>query len=146
MVRLCCPVRGPICAIPSCAPAGTMCARRVLSEPRVVYVRRKSNLTWDLGIHFTRWYGCAALYVGIYVQSRIVLLPGLWALDVCCPSLGLCAFDINRTRCAALYVGLYVQFRVVLLPGLCALDVCWPSLGLCAFNVNRTQDVISVYT
>ena len=70
---------------------------------------------------------------------RIVLLPGLCALDVCRPSLGLCAFDVNRTRCAALYVGLYVQSRVVLLPGLCAVDVCWPSLALCAFDVDQTR-------
>ena len=53
---------------------------------------------------------CAALrYVGQYVEYRIVLLPGLCALDIFCPSLGLFAFDVNRTRCAALrYVGQYV--------------------------------------
>ena len=59
-------------------------------------------------------------------------------LDVCWSSLGLCAFDVNRTPCSALlYRGLGVQSRIVLLPGLCALDVCWPSLRLCAFDVNR---------
>ena len=92
------------------------------------------------------WYGWAALCVGLDLQSRIVLLPGLCALDVCWLSLGLCEFDVDRTRCAALYVGLYVQSRVMLLPGLCALDVCWMSLGLCAFDVNRTRDGISVYS
>ena len=55
-------------------------------------------------------------------MSRIVLLPGLCALDVCCPSLGLCALDVC---CPSL--------------GLCALDVSCPILGLCAFDVNRTR-------
>ena len=97
------------------------------------------------------WYGCAAQYVGLGVLSRIVLLPGLCALDLCWPSQGLCAFDVNRTEmrsryilslwygCAAECVGLGVLSRVVLLPGLCAFEVCWPSLGLCAFDVNRTR-------
>ena len=68
---VCCPpVRGPICVIPDRAPAGTMCARHVLSERSVL---------------------CASLrYVGQLVVSRIVLLPGLCLLDVCCPSIGLC--------------------------------------------------------
>ena len=67
-------------------------------------------------------------------------------LDVCCPSIGLCTFDVNRTRCAALlYVGQYVQSRIVLLPGLCALDVCWPSLGLCAIDVNQTRCAALLY-
>ena len=59
---------------------------------------------------------CAALlYVGRYVQSRIVLLPGLFALDVCWQSLDFCAFRRYQTRCAApLYVGLGVQSRIVL--------------------------------
>ena len=93
VVRLCCPVRGPRRAVPGCAPAGTMCARRVLAEPRVVGFRRKPNTGCDPGIYFSVWYGCAALYVGLYVKSRIVmLLPGLCALDVCGPSLRLCAF------------------------------------------------------
>ena len=71
---------------------------------------------------------CAALYVGLYVQSRVVLmpelqsrvvlLPGVCVLDVCSPRLGLSAIVVNRTRCAALYVGLYVQSRVVLTPEL----------------------------
>ena len=69
-----------------------------------------------------------------------MLLPGLYALDVCWLRLGLCVFDVNRTRCAALYVGLYVQSsRFVLLPGLYALDMCCPSLGFGAFDVNRTR-------
>ena len=54
VVRLCCPVYGPRCAVPGCAPAGTMVvlalrviasgctrARRVLTEPKIVYARRK---------------------------------------------------------------------------------------------------------
>ena len=58
-----------------------------------------------------------------------MFLPELYAIDVCYPSIGLCAFDVNRTHCATLlYMGLGVQSRIVLLPGLCALDVCWPSL------------------
>ena len=87
------------------------------------------------------WYGCAAQCVSLGVQSRVVLLQGLCALlDMYWPSLGLCAFDGNRTCCAALlFVGQYVQSRIVLLPGLCALNVCWPSLELCAFDVNRTR-------
>ena len=61
---------------------------------------------------------CDVLCVGLYVQSRIVFLPGQCALDVCWSSLGLCAFDVNRIRWAALlYVSLYVQSRIVLLPG-----------------------------
>ena len=69
-----------------------------------------------------------------------MLLPGLGTLDMCCPSLGLCAFNVNRTRCAALrYVGQYVQSRIVLLLGQCALDMCCPGLGLYAFDVNRTR-------
>ena len=64
------------------------------------------------------------MYMGLYVQAWVVLLPGLYALDVCWPRLGLCAFDVKRIRCAALYVGLYVQYRILLLPGLCELDVC----------------------
>ena len=66
-----------------------MCARHVLSEPRIV---------------------CAALrYVDQYLLSRIELLPGLCPLDVCCESLGLWAFEVYRTCCAALrYVGHYV--------------------------------------
>ena len=80
-----------------------------------------------------RW-GCV-----LYVKSRVELMPGLCALDVCWPSLGLCAFDVSRTRCAALYVSPYVQSRIVLLPALWALNVCWPSLGLCAFDVNRIR-------
>ena len=67
---------------------------------------------------------CAAMYMGLYVQAWVVLLPGLYALDVCWPRLGLCAFDVKRIRCAALYVGLYRQYRISLLPGLCELDVC----------------------
>ena len=73
--------------------------------------------------------------MGLYVQYRIVLLPGVCALDVCWPSLGLSAFDVNRTRCAILCVGLYVQSRVVLLTGLCAIDEFWPRLGV--FFVRR---------
>ena len=76
--------------------------------------------------------------MGLFVQLRFVLLPGLCALDLCWPSLGLCAFDVNRTRFATmLHVGLYVLSQIVLLSGLCALDVCWLSLGLCVFDVNR---------
>ena len=53
--------------------------------------------------------------MGLGVQSRIVLLPGLCALNVCYLSLKLCTFDVNRTRCAAmLYVGLGVQSKIVL--------------------------------
>ena len=38
---LCCPaVRGSICEVSDCDPAGTMCARHVLSEPRAMCVRR----------------------------------------------------------------------------------------------------------
>ena len=75
-----------------------------------------------------------------------MLLPELYAIDVCCPRIGLCAFDVNQTRCAALlYVGLGVQSRNVLLPGLCSLHVCCPSLELCALNVNRTRYVSLLY-
>ena len=66
---------------------------------------------------------CANVYMGLYVQAWVVLLPGLYMLDVCWPRIGLCAFDVKRIRCAALYVGLYVQYRILLLPGLCELDV-----------------------
>ena len=38
VVRLCRTVRGPRRAVQGCAPAGTMCARHVLAEPRVVCV------------------------------------------------------------------------------------------------------------
>ena len=79
------------------------------------------------------------LYVSLYSQSRILLLPGLCAIDLCWPSLGFFTFDVNRTDCAILCVGLYVQSRNVLLQELCAFDVRWPSLGLCAFGVNRTR-------
>ena len=90
------------CVVPGCAPAGTtvtlvlrelaepmvlpdrraiascyICAQRVLAEPKVVCVRRKSNPRWDLGILFAMWYGWAALYVDLDIQSRVVLLPGL---------------------------------------------------------------------
>ena len=69
-----------------------------------------------------------------------MLLPGLCALDMCCPSLGLCAFDVNRTFCVALgHVSQYVLSRIVLLRGLCALEMCCPSLGLCEFDVNQTR-------
>ena len=53
------------------------CARRVQAEPRVMCVRRKSNPRCDPGIYFSVWYGCATLCVGLDVQSRVVLLPGL---------------------------------------------------------------------
>ena len=74
------------------------------------------------------------------MQPRIVFLAELCTLHVCWSSLGVCAFNVYRTRYAALlYVGLYVQSRIVLLVGICAVDVCWSSLGLCAFDVNRTR-------
>ena len=58
------------------------------------------------------------------------------------PSLGLCTFDVNRTRCGALlYVGLGVQSLIVLL----SLDMCCPSLGLCAFDANRTRCATLLY-
>ena len=48
--------------------------------------------------------------MGLGVQYLIVLMP----LDMCCPSLELCAFNVNRTRCGALlYVGLGVQSLIV---------------------------------
>ena len=82
----------------------------------------------------------------LYEQSRIVLLPELYEIDVCCPRIGLCAFDVNQTSCAALlYMGLDVQSRNVLLPELCSLHVCCPSLELCAFDVNRTRCVALLY-
>ena len=43
--------------------------RRLQAEPSVVAFDVNRNR-------------CDALYVGLYVQSRVVLLPGLWALDV----------------------------------------------------------------
>ena len=89
---LCCPVHEAICAVPDCAPSGTVCARRVLSEPRVVCVRHKSNS------------------LRCPVRGPICVVP------------------------------------VALLPGLCAPDVCWSSIGLCAFDVNRTRDGISVHS
>ena len=60
---------------------------RVLFEPRVVCVRRANR---------TRYV--SLLYVGLGVQSRIVLLQALCSLDVRCPSLEVCAFDVERTR------------------------------------------------
>ena len=75
--------------------------------------------------------------MGLYLQSRIVLLPRLCALDVCWPRLGLFAFDVNRTGFAALlYAGLYVQSRILHQQGLCAHDVFKPNQGFCAFAVN----------
>ena len=120
---LCCPVRGPTCAVSRCVPAGTMGARRVLAVPRVVCVRRKSN----------------PLYCPICGPKQILglCLPGPCAVDVCCQAKGCVPIDVNRNCCASLYVGLYMEFTNVLLPGPCALDVFWLSLGLCAFDVNR---------
>ena len=62
-----------------------MFAGRVLFEPRGVCVRRANR---------TRYV--SLLYVGLGVQSRIVLLQDLYAIDICCPSLGVCAFNVNR--------------------------------------------------
>ena len=75
-----------------------------------------------------------------------MLLSGLCALDVCCSTLGLCAFDVNRIgRAALMYVGLYFQSRIVFLVGLCAFGVCWSSLGLCALAVKRTRCAALLY-
>ena len=59
-------------AIASCC----VYARRVLTQPRVVSIRCKSILRCDPGIYFAVWYSCVDLYVSLYVQSRVVLLPG----------------------------------------------------------------------
>ena len=90
VVRLCFPVRGPLCAVPGRALAGTMVvlalhvsaeplvvlgrraiasdckrARRVLTESQVVCARRKLNSRCDLSMCFAVLYGCAALCVGL---------------------------------------------------------------------------------
>ena len=97
-----------------------MCARRVLVELRVVCVRRTSNRF-------------AALYVGQYVQSTIVLLPGLCALDVCCPTIGLRAFDVNRTRDSIPVFNLfYVTAVLPLRRPICAVPDCAPADHMCA--------------
>ena len=62
-------MRGPGFEVPGCAPAGTM----VVLALRVL--AEPTN-----------------------VPGRRAVASGLCALDVCCPSLGLCAFDVNRTR------------------------------------------------
>ena len=92
MVRLFCLVRGRKCAIPGCAPAGTtvvlvlrvlyepmvvlygraivfgyVSARRVLGEPRILCVRRKSNPRCNPSTYFALWYGCAVLHVDLDV-------------------------------------------------------------------------------
>ena len=64
---LCFPVRGPICVVLDCAPAGTMFAQNVLPESTIVCVRRKLKSGFDPGINFVLWDGCAAVYVGLYV-------------------------------------------------------------------------------
>ena len=56
-------------------------------------------------VYFAVWYAYATLIVALYVQFWFVLLPGVCALDVRWPSLGLGESDVNRTRCAALYAG-----------------------------------------
>ena len=123
----CSAVRGPKCAVPDSALVGPICARRVLFEPRVMCVGRKTNPLC-----------CPAERESLCAVPGFVL-SGPCALDVR-PSLGLCTFDVNRTRCAALLcVGLNIRSRIVLLPGLCALDVCWASLALCALYVHRTR-------
>ena len=48
------------------------------------------------------------------VTERRAVASGFCTLDVCWQSIGLCAFDVNRTRCAALYMSLYVQSEVAL--------------------------------
>ena len=65
---LCSPaVRGPVCVVLDCAPAGTMFAQNVLPESTIVCVRRKLKSGFDPGINFVLWDGCAAVYVGLYV-------------------------------------------------------------------------------
>ena len=154
-LRLCCPVCGPGCEVPGCAPAGTIfvlalrvlaehvvvparraiasdytCSRRVLAEPKIVCVRRKSNPRCNLGMNFAVCYGCEALCVGLSVQSRVALLLGLWSCWLCVYMLSLRSY----------------LFGVRLPQVVCALDVCCPSTGLCAFDVNRTRDSIPVNT
>ena len=134
---------------------GLCSCRRMLAEPRLV---------------------CLALIepavlpcMWAYMRNGVVLLPGLCTFDVCWPSLGLYAFDVNRTdlgilfaMCygsAALCVGLDVQSRVVLLPGSWSCWLCvYPlSLRLClvgvllpqvvrALSTQVTRNVISVCT
>ena len=84
--------------VPRAIASGYICSRCVLAEPKIVCVRRKSNPRCDPGIYFAVWYGCAALFVGLDVQSRVVLLPELCVLGVFWPSLGLYVLDVNRTR------------------------------------------------
>ena len=144
-----------------------VCARRVLVEPRVLCVRRKSKplcCTVRGPICAFPSFAPTGTICAQRVRAKPKILadrrksnlpccpihgpicavtgcapPGTVTLDICRPSLVLWAFDVNRNRCDALYVSLHVQSRVVLLPGLWALDVYWPSLGLCAFDVNRTR-------
>lgn len=156
-----------MCTVPGCATAGPMCTRRMLADPRVVYVRCYSNLL------------CCSVRGTICLQSRTVLLPDLCVLEVYWTSQGLCAFDVNRSCRAALYVGyifnpglcscrvymhatcaglswgcirltsielavlpctwaVFVQSSILLLPGLYAFDVFWPSLGLSRIDVSET--------
>ena len=117
------PVR---CAITS----GFIFAQRVLGEPKVVCVRRKSNPRCGLGIHFRCVLSLCCPVGELDVQSRVVFLPGLWSCWLCVYLLSL-----------RLYL-----FSVRLSQVVCALDVCCPSIRLCAFDVNRTRDLIPVYT
>ena len=67
-------------------------------------------------------------------RSGIVLLPGLCPPDVYWPSLGLCAFDVTRTRCAALrYMG-----------KLCVVPQCDPAGTMCARHVLAERRVVNV--
>ena len=92
----------------------------LLVRPRVVCDRHEFNSTCDPGIYFAVWYGCAALCVGLDVQSRVMLLPGLWSC----------------------WLGVYLRSLWLYLLGVrlpvYAVDVCWSSLGLCALDINPT--------
>ena len=63
--------------------SGCMCARRVLAEPKLVCFRRKLKTRCDPGINFAVWYSCAAMCVGLDVQSRVVQLPAQWSCWLC---------------------------------------------------------------
>ena len=108
-----------VCSLDVCWRRLRLCALGVRRTRRAISV-----------CTFAVWYGFAALCVGLDMQSRVVLLPGLWSCWLCVYLLGLCMYLVG------------VRLPQVV----CAPDVCWLSLGLCALGVRRTRRVISICT
>ena len=78
----------------------------------------------------------AALYVGLYVQSRVVILPGLCALDVCWPCLGCARSTLIEPAVLPCTWAYMCSLRIVLLSGLCSCWLCVCLLSLWLYLVD----------